>query len=116
MDATVDAPNPADEAEFEWAIVEVFGHRRHAGKAREEERFGSKMLRIDVPTLIIDPIEEGKPMSWSVDKWTTFYYGGASIFSFTPTDEVSAMKVNRPYTSPQRYIAPPDDEPEEGDY
>ncbi|RWH31605.1 MAG: hypothetical protein E5X22_22805 [Mesorhizobium sp.] len=36
---------------FEWAIVEIFGHRRHAGRAREEERFGAKMLRIDVPTI-----------------------------------------------------------------
>ena len=34
---------------FEWAIVEVLGHRKHAGRVREEERFGAKMLRIDVP-------------------------------------------------------------------
>lgn len=32
-----------------WAIVEIFGHRRHVGIASEEERFGVKMLRIDVP-------------------------------------------------------------------
>ena len=29
---------------FEWAIVEVLGHRKHAGRVREEERFGAKML------------------------------------------------------------------------
>jgi hypothetical protein len=105
-----DTETQTEETPFEWAIVEVFGHRRHAGKASEEERFGSKMLRIDVPTLVIDPVEEGKVMSWSVEKWTTFYYGGASIFSFTPTDEFSAMKANRVYSSPQKYIAAPDDE------
>lgn len=38
-----------DEEGWEWAVVEVFGHRRHAGRTREEERFGAKMLRIDVP-------------------------------------------------------------------
>ncbi len=40
---TVDA-----EPKFEWAIVEIFGHRRHAGRTIEEERFGAKMLRVDV--------------------------------------------------------------------
>ena len=28
---------------WEWAVVEIFGHRRHAGRTREEERFGAKM-------------------------------------------------------------------------
>ncbi len=93
---------------FEWAVVEIMGHRKHAGRVRQEERFGAKMLRIDVPTLATDPIEEGKPMSWSVTSWTTHWYGGPSLFSFTLTDEESAMKINRPYVSAQRYIAPPD--------
>lgn len=39
---------PVDEPE-EYAIVEIFGHRRHAGRIQEVDRFGSKMLRIDVP-------------------------------------------------------------------
>ena len=40
---------PEDNDGWEWAIVEIFGHRRHAGRTREEERFGAKMLRIDIP-------------------------------------------------------------------
>ena len=97
------------EPEFEWAIVEVMGHRKHAGRVREEERFGAKMLRVDVPTIVVTPPAEqdGQP-TYSVEKWTTHWYGGPSIFSFTLTDEDSVMRVNRPYYAAQRYIAPPD--------
>lgn len=84
---------------WEWAIVEIFGHRRHAGRTREEERFGAKLLRVDVPN-------KGAPAEHG---WTTHYYGGSSIFSFTPTDEASALRINKPYEAPSRYLAPPDD-------
>ena len=87
--ASEDAAKP--EEGFEWAIVEVFGHRRHAGRCREEEKFGTKMLRIDVPT-------DGDPEKG----WTTQFYGGASIFSFTLTDEATVMKINKPYALPSR--------------
>lgn len=78
----------ADEG-WQWAIVEIFGHRKHAGRTREEERFGAKMLRIDVPV-------DGDPLKG----WTTIYYGGASIFSFGLTDEASVMRANKPYAAP----------------
>jgi hypothetical protein len=81
---------------WEWAMVEIFGHRSHAGRVREEERFGSKMLRIDVP-IKGDPVANG---------WKTHYYGGSSIFSYTPTDEDSVMRSNKPYESPARYRLP----------
>lgn len=84
---------------WEWAIVEVFGHRRHAGRIREEERFGAKMLRIDVPN-------KGAPAEHG---WTTHWYGGASIFSLTLTDEASALRSNKPYESPSRYALPEPD-------
>ncbi len=89
----------ADGSEqWEWAIVEIFGHRRHAGRTREEERFGAKMLRIDVP-LKGDPATNG---------WETHFYGGAAIFSFTLTTEEAALRVNKPYDSPSRYLPPAD--------
>ena len=75
---------------WEWAIVEIFGHRRHVGKAREEERFGAKMLRIDVPKIgaTKDDIT-----------WSSHYYGGSSIFSYTVTDEKTVMNyAERSYT------------------
>lgn len=79
-EATVEAgamTDDADQAGFEWAIVEVFGHRSHAGRSREEERFGSKMMRIDA--LRVDA--DGK------DVWQTFYYSGGSLFSYQPSTE-----------------------------
>jgi len=110
MENSSESAAEAPEAEFEWAIVEIFGHRRHAGRVREEERFGAKMLRIDVPTLLVmHPEKESDQPTFLVEKWTTHWYGGPSIFSFTLTDEASVVRINRPYYSPQRYIAPPDD-------
>ena len=107
---TLQEHQPAEGDGFEWAVLEVFGHRRHAGRAREEERFGAKMLRIDVPTIGINQAEGQPPEVGGVTGWTTHWYGGASIFSFTLTDEASVMRINRPYVPAQRYIAPPDDD------
>jgi hypothetical protein len=99
-DATI-APAAEDDG-WEWAIVEVYGHRRHAGRIREEERFGAKMLRIDVPI-------EGDPAKGFETRW----YGGGSIFSLSLTDEASVMRVNRPYAPAGRILAPIDDEIDE---
>lgn len=92
-------------APAEWAIVEIFGHRRHPGAIREEERFGAKMLRLDVPT----PVEGADPT------WKTHWYGGASIFSITPTDEANVMRINTPYRAPSLYLPQADDEDEDED-
>ncbi|MCC8949300.1 hypothetical protein H8A97_30415 [Bradyrhizobium sp. Arg62] len=82
--ATIEQPAVAavDDG-WEWAIVEIFGHRRHVGRSREEERFGAKMLRIDVPKL--------GPSKDDVT-WSTHFYGGSSIFSYTLTDEKTVMR------------------------
>ena len=92
-DEEAPAMSAGSENAWEWAIVEVFGHRRHSGRIREEERFGAKMLRIDVPT-------NGDPLAHG---WVTHWYGGASIFSLTLTDEASALRANKPYEPPSRY-------------
>lgn len=105
-----------DAATLEWCIVEIFGHRRHAGRGREEERFGSKMLRIDVPTVTVfervDPDAPATKLDPPKVEWVTHYYGGASIFSFTLTDEATVMGMNRPYHAPSRLSlpAPQDDD------
>lgn len=84
---------------WEFAFVEIFGHRSHWGRTREEERFGTKMLRIDVPI-------KGDP---AVHGWSTHFYGGAAIFSITLTDEATAMLKNMPWDAPARlqYPRPP---------
>lgn len=87
---------PEDADGWEWALVEIFGHRSHAGRAREEERFGAKMLRIDIPV-------NGDA---EANGWRTHYYGGSSIFSFTLTDEATVMRQNRPFAPPSRVALP----------
>lgn len=98
----MDAATAAEDTNngWEWSIVEIFGHRSHAGRTREEERFGAKMLRIDVP-INGDPDAQG---------WETHWYGGAAIFSQTPTDEATVMRINKPYERPGTYRLPPPDD------
>lgn len=102
---TVEAASVTSADGWEWALVEVFGHRSHAGRCREEEKFGAKMLRVDVPILT-----EGSapPMIVNVERWETHYYGGSSIFCFTPTDEDSVMRANAPSrrSAPMPYQLP----------
>lgn len=91
---------------WEWARVEIFGHREHWGRTREEERFGAKMLRIDIPI-------KGDA---EANGWATHYYGGSSIFSFTLTDEASCKRANKPYESPARFALPAPEEEDELDF
>jgi hypothetical protein len=91
---------PADE----FAIVEIFGHRRLAGRVMEVERFGAKLLRIDVP-------KEGD----FAKGFTTQFYGGASLFSVTPCDLAMVIKHNKPYDAPRLYHAPADPDDSAGD-
>ena len=93
LGATPAAPEPDG---WEWAIVEVFGHRRHAGRTREEERFGAKLLRVDIPV-------KGDA---AANGWETIYYGGASIFSFSLSDEDTCKRINKPYEPPARRSLP----------
>ncbi len=94
--ATIEQPAaPAENDGWEWCFLEIMGHRSHWGRSREEERFGAKMIRIDVPN-------HGDP----ANGWTTHYYGGASIFSYSLTDEVTVMKRNKPYEPPSRLRLP----------
>ena len=84
------APDP--DHGWEWAVVEVMGHRRHAGRTREVERFGVKMVRVDVP-------KKGDP---DAHGWTTHFYPGSALFSFTPAEREAVLAANRPYEPPAR--------------
>lgn len=64
------------EPQESWAIVELMGHVTMAGRLSEEERFGSKMGRVDVPT------NDGG--------FTTVYFGGSSVYRITPVSEAIA--------------------------
>jgi hypothetical protein len=99
IEPAMDPPNgPTAQSQgddgWEWATVEIMGHRSHAGRTREVEKFGQKFLRVDVPI-------DGDP----IKGWRTHLYSGASIFSFSLCTEEVALKANRPYVSPYRLQA-----------
>lgn len=87
---------PGEEEEGQYAVVEIMGHRRHVGRVIEAERFGARMLRVDVPKPAV--FDEG---------FTSHFYGGASIFGITPTDRATAEKANHPrsWDQPQLFHA-----------
>lgn len=62
-----------------WAIVDLMGHRRLAGRLSEEEKFGSKLGRLDIPDA------EGN--------WRTEYFGGSSVYSIAIVTEAVARHV-----------------------
>lgn len=65
-----------------WAILELFGRQMLAGSISEEVIAGTAMLRIDVPAV------DGIP------GWTK-YFGGAAIYSLTPTTEDMVMLAGK---------------------
>lgn len=73
-------PKKQSEGFESWAIVELMGHVKVAGKLTEEERFGVKMGRIDIP--------KGKG-------FVTQYFGGSSVYRITPCTEATARAAAR---------------------
>ena len=105
------APEPAEVLPDTYAIIEVFGHRRLIGRVFEVERYGTKMLRIDIP----------KDGDFALG-YTTQFYGGGSVFSETPCD-LDTVKRHygrlRPPPAALAYRDPEDDEDDSshlGDY
>jgi len=90
-----------DEQEY-WAVVELMGYVRMAGKVSEVERYGAKCVRIDIP--------DGAGFK-------TQFFGGASLYRETPcTEEVGRAIAARcmpapinAWDMPQRpaLVAPP---------
>lgn len=62
-----------------WAIVELMGHVKMAGRVTEEERFGVKMGRIDIPQ--------------ADGGFVTQYFGGSSVYRITPCTEDTARRA-----------------------
>jgi hypothetical protein len=73
-----------DKKDEVWAICELMGHVRLAGRLSEEEKFGAKMGRLDIP--------DG-------DGFVTQYFGGGSVYRITVCTEAVARQVCR-QTSP----------------
>lgn len=63
-----------------WAVLELMGHRRLAGKLSEQVVGGGSFIRLDVPG-------DG-------DTWTaTQFYAPAAVYCITPTTEAIARRV-----------------------
>lgn len=72
---------PEVKATFEhWALVELFGHQRIAGKVTEAEIGGGKFIRVDVPAI-------------GTQQPITKYYGPAAIYGITPVTEETAIAL-----------------------
>jgi hypothetical protein len=63
----------------EWAILEIMGHRRLAGRVTEQEIAGRGFLRLDVPS----------------DPPITQYYSPDSVFAIHPVTEETAREAAR---------------------
>lgn len=87
---------PAEEPAPEYARVEVFGHNIHVGRISEVERYGTKMLRVDVPKGIFE------------NGFLTYLLGGAAIFRMTPCDLAYVERFNRDQTPPALLTVQPE--------
>lgn len=61
----------------EWAIVELFGHQKIAGRISEQQVGGASFVRVDVPEI------DGQPPF-------TKLFGNGAIYAITITDEQTA--------------------------
>ncbi len=74
--STIEQVEPTYEG---WALVELMGHRRTAGKVTEVELAGAKVLRVDTPNA------DGETVA-------TQFYGGSALYCLTPCEEETVMK------------------------
>jgi len=73
-----------------WAIVELMGHQRCAGKCTEENVAGANMLRVDVPEVVKksrDYSQHPAPIMEKTIPAYSRYFSAASIYSITPCSE-----------------------------
>lgn len=98
-----------DQAEAVWAVVELLGHVKMAGRLTEVERLGAKMGRLDIPQdggackkCFGGGEGDGPQMgdkcsdcggSGRVTTFATQFFGGASVYRITPVTEAVARHV-----------------------
>ncbi len=79
-----------------WALVEIMGHVRCYGRISEEEMFGAKLLRVDIPLPGDEFLEVGEE-----EKFYTRYFGGSAIYGITPLEESVARAQAARYGDPR---------------
>lgn len=82
-----------------WAIVEVMGHARYAGRVSEYIALGVPLVRVEVPAV------DGQPAFEKL-------LGASAIFRITPCDEAAATEAARQFgVSPLSLVSLPSREP-----
>lgn len=90
-----------------WAICELMGHVRLAGRLTEEEKFGTKMGRLDIPTTKpctcpnakrTDAMAESIPCpkchgAGFINSFVSQFFGGSSVYRITIVTEEVARHV-----------------------
>lgn len=77
-----------------WAVVELFGHARIAGKVAEQTIAGGAFLRVDVPEV------DGQPAF-------TKFYGAGAVYSISPcSEEVARLAAKQIRTPPISVYVP----------
>lgn len=100
-----------------WAVCELMGHVKTAGRLSEEEKFGAKLGRLDVPqaeypcktcegggtVLPLDQTGTTCPVCLGKKKlgggFTTIYFGGASVYRITIVTEDVARHVAQTHSA-----------------
>jgi len=100
------------ETRFEsWAVVELFGHQRVAGRVSEQAVGGCNFVRVDIP---------------KGDGFYTRLFGNGAIYAINVTDEAAARLAAERFVSQpayaweleraqQRLAAPADDSASDDD-
>jgi hypothetical protein len=73
----MDQQKPTDNL---WAIVELFGHAKIAGRISEVQKYGTTLLRVDIPAGTANPA-------------FTRDFGGGAIYSITYVTESIARRA-----------------------
>lgn len=75
----------------QWAVVELFGHARIAGRISEQTIGGQSFVRIDVPTVkYVERGYGGEPETEHVIAAHTRSFGAGAIYSINWVDEPAA--------------------------
>ena len=75
----------------QWAVIEIFGHQRIAGKVTEQTIGGCAFIRVDVPDLPEKTVDDyGQPRSMPPIAGFTKLYGNGAIYSMSFVDEAIA--------------------------
>ena len=120
MDTT--ANQQQEQAPALFAILELFGHQRVAGKVSQQTFGGASFVRVDVPEIEVEERDYVDGKGYVTQRRTiqahTRSFGGSAIYSINWCDETTAQIAARsirheplsPYSVKSAIDALPDDQ------